>query len=233
MLREMIHLLESLATFFSFERSFPSVYSLVLLQITRRSGGVVALVTLKWFLSRMCPHVLFHVTWGNASIAALVTLVWLFFSMLNSHLAFKITSCDAGKLANCATVKFFSRVCPFVRFQGTWGDCWIFTFIALIRFLPSVFQNMYSKISNLSGWVVALGALVWFLPSVNERVGLQDTSPTERFFALGALVIFASNVGLFMSPKATTACKILWTLVTRFEKIHLWWTEPSSCLLGW
>ena len=53
---------ERFAAFFAPEGSLPSVYSLVLLQITRRSGGVVALVTLKWFLSRMCPHVLFHVT---------------------------------------------------------------------------------------------------------------------------------------------------------------------------
>ena len=59
---EIAILLERFATFVASEGSFPSVYSLVLLQITRRSGGVVALVTLKWFLSRMCPHVLFHVT---------------------------------------------------------------------------------------------------------------------------------------------------------------------------
>ena len=59
---EMILLLESFATFVAFEGSFHSVLSLVLLQITRRSGGKVALVTLQWPLSSMCHHVSFHVT---------------------------------------------------------------------------------------------------------------------------------------------------------------------------
>ena len=62
MLREMIFLLESFATFVASEGSFPSVYSLVLLQVTRSFGGKVALVTLEWLLSSMCPHVPFHVT---------------------------------------------------------------------------------------------------------------------------------------------------------------------------
>ena len=109
MLREMITLLESFAAFVASEGSFPSVYSLVLLQIRRRSGGEVALVTLEWLLSSMCPHVPFQVARGKASIAALVTIVWLFSSMLNPHVVFQVASCDAGKLANCANVKFFSR----------------------------------------------------------------------------------------------------------------------------
>ena len=71
----MIRLLESFATSVASEGSFPSVFSLVPLQITRRSGSEVALVTLEWLLSSMCPHVTFHATGGIASIAALVTLV--------------------------------------------------------------------------------------------------------------------------------------------------------------
>ena len=73
--RKMILLLESFATFVAFKGSFPSVLSLVQLQVPRSSGGIVALVTLKWLLSSMCPHVLFHVARVKASIAALVTLV--------------------------------------------------------------------------------------------------------------------------------------------------------------
>ena len=108
--REMLLLLESFAAFFAFERSFPSVCSLVPLQVTRSFGGVVALVTLEWLLSSMCPHVPFYVTRGSASIAALVTLEWLFSSMLYPHVMIQIARCDAGKLANCAPVKFFSKV---------------------------------------------------------------------------------------------------------------------------
>ena len=106
---EIATLLERFATFVASEGSFPSVYSLVPLQVTRRNAGKVALVTLEWLLSSMCPHVPFHVARGKASIAALVTIVWLFSSMLNPHVMFQVASCDAGKLANCATVKFFSR----------------------------------------------------------------------------------------------------------------------------
>ena len=110
---------ERFAAFFALEGSLPSVLSLVPLQITIRSRGEVALVTLEWLLSTMCPHVCFQIERGNASKAALVTLVWLFSGMLKPHVLFHMTSCDAGKLANCATVKFFSRVCPFVRFQSS------------------------------------------------------------------------------------------------------------------
>ena len=112
--REIFLLLESFATFFASEGSFPSVFSLVLLKMTRRNGGVNALATLEWLLPSMCPHVRFHVIRGNASIAALVTLEWLFSCVLKPHVAFQITSCDAGKLAKCATVQFFSRVGFFV-----------------------------------------------------------------------------------------------------------------------
>ena len=111
---EIATLLERFATFVASEGSFPSVYSLVLLQVTRSFGGKVALVTLEWLLSSMCPHVPFYVTRGSASIAALVTLVWLFSCMLNPHVLFQVARCDAGKLANWATVQFFSRVGSFV-----------------------------------------------------------------------------------------------------------------------
>ena len=110
---------EHFAAFFALEGSLPSVLSFVLLQITRRSGGEVALVTLEWLLSSMCLHVPFQIVRGSASITAPVTLVLLFSCMLRPNVAFQMTSCDAGKLANCATVKFFSRVGPFVQFQVT------------------------------------------------------------------------------------------------------------------
>ena len=119
MFLQLVRLFEHFAAFFALEGSLPSVLSLVLLQITRRSGGVVALVTLEWLLSTMCPHVYFHAARRHANITAPVTLVWLFYGMLNPHVALKIASCDAGELANCATVKFLSRVGPFVRFQGS------------------------------------------------------------------------------------------------------------------
>ena len=115
--------------------------------MTRRSGGINALVTLEWLLSSMCHHVPFHVARRHVNITTPVTLLWLFSCVLNPHVLFQVACCDAGKLANCATVKFFSRVHTFVPFQSSWPTRWIFTFIALIRFLPSVVQNMRSEIT--------------------------------------------------------------------------------------
>ena len=75
MRRKMVLPFERFAAFVTLEGSLHSVLSLVLLQITTRSRGEVALFTLEWLLSSMCPHVCFQITRGNASIAALLTLV--------------------------------------------------------------------------------------------------------------------------------------------------------------
>ena len=78
-----------LIAFVALEGSLPSVLSLVQLQITKRSGGEVALFTLEWLLSSMLsPHVTFQIARGGASIAALVTVVCLFSDMLNPHVMF-------------------------------------------------------------------------------------------------------------------------------------------------
>ena len=67
----------------------PSVRPNVLLQITRRRAGMVALVTLERLFSCVDPH----------------------------YVHFQITSCNAGILASCASVRLFPRVGPFVLFQ--------------------------------------------------------------------------------------------------------------------
>ena len=71
------------------ERLFPSVRPHVALQLGRRGASVVALVTLVWLFSRMVPH----------------------------HVNFQLISCNAGKLAHCASVRLFPRVGPFVPLQ--------------------------------------------------------------------------------------------------------------------
>ena len=71
------------------ERLFPSVRPHVAPQITRRSAGEVALVTLEWLFSCVLPH----------------------------HVIFQMTRCYAGKLAHCASVRLFPRVGPFVLLQ--------------------------------------------------------------------------------------------------------------------
>ena len=62
-------------------------------------------------------HVFLHLTRRSAIVVALVTLVWLFSCMLTHHVNFQLISCDAGKLAHCASVRLFARVGPLVLLQ--------------------------------------------------------------------------------------------------------------------
>ena len=86
---EIAFLSVSFAAFVAPERLFPTVRPHVALQITRRGTCVVALVTLVWLFSCMLPHCV----------------------------NFQITSCNAGILAHCASVRLFPRVGPFVLLQ--------------------------------------------------------------------------------------------------------------------
>ena len=77
----------------------------------------VALVALERLLPSVRYHVLLQVTRRGAGVVALVTLVWLFSCVLPHHVIFQIFSCNAGKLAHCASVRLFSRVGSFVPLQ--------------------------------------------------------------------------------------------------------------------
>ena len=89
MFRQLVFPCESFATFVALERSLPRVRSNVLLQITRRSASIVALVALERLLSCVVPH----------------------------HVIFQMTTCNAGKLARCASVRLFPRMGSFVLLQ--------------------------------------------------------------------------------------------------------------------
>ena len=77
----------------------------------------VALVALERLLSSVRPHVALQMAIRGASVVALVTLVWLFSCVLSHHVRFHFTSCNAGILTHCASVRLFPRVRPFVPFQ--------------------------------------------------------------------------------------------------------------------
>ena len=77
----------------------------------------VALVALERLFPTVCHHVALQVTRSSASEVALVTLVQLFSGMLPHYVNFQRTSCDAGILAPCASVRLFPRVGPFVPLQ--------------------------------------------------------------------------------------------------------------------
>ena len=83
-------LCESFAALVALERLLPSVRLNVHLKITRRSGSVVALVTLVWLFSCMVPH----------------------------HVNFQLDRLNAGELAHCASVRLLTRVGSFVLLQS-------------------------------------------------------------------------------------------------------------------
>ena len=76
-----------------------------------------ALVALERFHPRVRPNVALKMTRRSASVVTLVTLEWLFSCVHLQHVHFQITSCNAGILASCASVRLFPRVGPFVRLQ--------------------------------------------------------------------------------------------------------------------
>ena len=79
----------SFAAFVALERLFPRVRSNVAPQVTRRRASVIALVTFEGLFSSVHPH----------------------------HVLFQVTTCNAGKLARCASVRLFLRVGSFVVLQ--------------------------------------------------------------------------------------------------------------------
>ena len=79
----------SFATSVALERLQARVRHHVTTQLTRRSGSVVALVTLERLFSCVHPH----------------------------HVNFQLISCNAGKLACCASARLFLRVGSFVALQ--------------------------------------------------------------------------------------------------------------------
>ena len=76
-----------------------------------------ASVALERLLPSVRPHVLLQVTRRSASVVALVTLVWLFSRVLPHHVNFQMNRMNAGKLAHCASVRLFPGVGPFVLLQ--------------------------------------------------------------------------------------------------------------------
>ena len=76
-----------------------------------------AFVALERLLPRVRPNVLLQVTIRSASEVALVTLVRLFSCVHPHHVIFQLRSLNEGKLAGCASVRFFPRVGPFVPLQ--------------------------------------------------------------------------------------------------------------------
>ena len=77
----------------------------------------VAFVAPERLFSTVRPHVALQMTRSNASVVALVTLVGFFSCMLPHHVLFQFTSCNAGIIAHCASVRLFPRVGPFVLLQ--------------------------------------------------------------------------------------------------------------------
>ena len=77
----------------------------------------VALVALERLFPSVRPHVTLQITRRSGSIVALVTPVWLFSCMLPHNVNFQMTSLNAGILTHCASVRLFPRVGPFVLLQ--------------------------------------------------------------------------------------------------------------------
>ena len=74
---------------------------------------------------------------------------------------------NGRKFAYCAYVRFFTGVGSFVHLKIAEVCCWIFTLVAMMCFLPSVFRNGISQRNKLTGWVVALS--LWIFTLVADK----------------------------------------------------------------
>ena len=101
---EIVFLCECFAAFVALERPLPTVRPYVLLQITRLSESIIALVALERLFACVHPH----------------------------HVLFQITNLNAGKLAHCASVRPFPRVGSFVALQTARPSCSIIALAAFV-----------------------------------------------------------------------------------------------------
>ena len=82
-----------------------------------RFVSFLALVALEWSRHHVCRHVGFQMARSSGGKGALVTFERSFSCVLPHNVDFQMTSCDARKLARCASLWLFTRVCLHMRFQ--------------------------------------------------------------------------------------------------------------------
>ena len=111
--------------------------------------GFAALVALEWSLPRVRPHVVLQITRSSASIVALVTFERLLSRVRHHHMNFQITSLNARIIARCAPVWLFTRVRLLVPLQPACFCCFVFTLIAMVQFFPSVHLDMPFEIGRI------------------------------------------------------------------------------------
>ena len=96
----------------------------------------------------------------------------------------------------------------------------------MVCFFLVVHLDMRFEVGGRVAWKVALCALVRFLPSVNEDVSLQMTIPTKWLVTLWTIILFDLDVDLLVVEKATATCEWFRTHVTRILLRHLQWSSP-------
>ena len=90
------------------------VDSYMLCEVNLLFVSFAASVALERLLPRVRPHVALQITRTRVSEVALVTLERLLSCVVPHRVIFQMTTCNAEKLASCASVRLFPRVGPFV-----------------------------------------------------------------------------------------------------------------------
>ena len=140
MLCQKVYLWWCIITLVAFIWHFSIVYFQMFCNIAFLCESFAALVALERLLPRVRPHVALQSTRRSASVIALVTLEWLFPCVFPHHVPFQNTSCNAGKLALCASVRLFPRVGVEYRHWTIEEACLIIWYLQKI-FDSEVHQN--------------------------------------------------------------------------------------------
>ena len=101
-----------------------------------------ALVTIEWSFWSVFPHMSLQSIRISTSVVTLVTFERLFSRVLSHCVKFQFCNCNAWILAACASVWLFTRVRLLVPLQVAWFCCFVFTLVAIVKFLPNVLLNM-------------------------------------------------------------------------------------------
>ena len=97
-----------------------------------RFVSFLTFVALEWPFHNVRHHVLLQISRFSTSVDALVTLVRFLSCMILHYVEFQFTNSNARILACCTSVWLFTRVRHLVSLQFAWLCCFVITLIAFV-----------------------------------------------------------------------------------------------------
>ena len=137
-----------------------SVHHFMLSETTFTSESLVTLVALVWFITSVCPH-----------------MVYKFITSVFTHVVYKGTLLWKSFVTLIALIWVFTSVCPHVKCKNITLWKRLITLVTLVWFITSVCPYLTCKITILWKRLITLVALVWFITSIEEIKSKNSLTP--------------------------------------------------------